>query len=228
MSLGMDVAWSSMSRDVPTSGAYDKSYFDHGIATGVSGLSDYLSNGYLPDLWMPRMMAVFQAAGLQSGQSMLDFGCAAGYAVRCAVELGINATGLDVSSAALSNCDSTVTSRLANRADVDTYDFMDEAFDLVFAKDVLEHIPPQGLSRVVSELLRVGRQLFACVPIAAWDDGPYIDETAENDVTHVVRLSAESWCKLLGEAGRKPRPLPGVCEIMKNRDRVVGNLAVLV
>lgn len=216
-----------MAHEVPTSGAYDSAYFDHGLETGVSGLSDYLSNGYLANLWVPRLTAVFRAADLRPGQSMLDFGCAAGYAVRCAMDMGIRATGLDVSPAALGHCDPVAAPFLANRANRDTGDFADREFDLVFAKDVLEHVPPNDLTNVVSELLRVGRQLFISVPIASWDDGPYIDETAELDVTHVVRLSAESWNKLLAETGRAPRSLPAVCRVLKGANRVAGNLAAL-
>lgn len=212
---------------IPTSGNFDDAYFEDGIASGVSGMDHYLSGGYFSDLWVPRMTAVFDAAGVRPGQSMLDFGCGAGYATRSAIEMGIRAVGLDVSSAALNRADPVAAPFLAHRSEWDISELEDGAFDFVFAKDVLEHVPHHDLGNVVSELLRVSRRLFVCVPIASYDGGPYLDVTAERDVTHVVRLSARSWCDLLGGTDRPRKQLPAVCEVLKG-DRSSGNLAILV
>jgi SAM-dependent methyltransferase len=100
-------------------------------------------------------------------RTLLDVGCSVGYVLAAAKELGLAATGLDVSQFAVDACrqrgfDAVVGSLTA-------LPFPDAAFDVVMLKAVLEHVPdPMAGLREAARVVRPGGVLFVVVP-----DGNY-------------------------------------------------------
>ena len=78
---------------------------------------------------------------LRKGSSlkMLDIGCGRGYYVRDALEEGINAYGIDVSTHALENALAEVKDRITFGS-ITEIPFGDEEFDVMTAFDVIERI----------------------------------------------------------------------------------------
>lgn len=210
---------------IATSGNFSRDYFDNGVESHLSSYQDYLSGGYQAERIVPKATAILEAAGMSAGDSLLDFGCAAGYFVHFYRQAGLDAVGLDVSRDALSAAPSPTRQHLYARQDKDTTAFKDKEFDLVVAKDVLEHIPESALDALISELQRIGDKLFVSVPITHVDGGAFIDAQDESDPSHVIRLSEASWkAKFKGRI----ELLPGVCEVLKNQQRVKANFTALI
>ncbi len=114
---------------------------------------------------IPRMLH------LEGGSSVLEIGCGSGgYAMHLAKDVGCRVIGLDVNAPGVRNANELATTcGLSERARFEQCDassklpFDDNAFDAVFANDVLCHIP--GRLKVLCEMYRVlkpgGRMLFS-------------------------------------------------------------------
>jgi 2-polyprenyl-3-methyl-5-hydroxy-6-metoxy-1,4-benzoquinol methylase len=93
---------------------------------------------------------------LRKGSSlkMLDIGCGEGYYVRDAMEEGINAYGIDISTHALEKALSEVKDRITFGS-ITEIPFGNEEFDVMTAFDVIEHIQPKDTSNMIEEIRRV-------------------------------------------------------------------------
>ncbi|MBC7253190.1 MAG: class I SAM-dependent methyltransferase [Actinobacteria bacterium] len=95
---------------------------------------------------------------------VLDMGCAKGFQVLALRRAGMEAWGIDISDYAVSEAPAEVEPYLK----VEEYrkvHFPDQYFDLVLAMEVLEHIPPTDIRKVVEELHRLtSRWIWATIP----------------------------------------------------------------
>jgi SAM-dependent methyltransferase len=85
---------------------------------------------------------------------MLDVGCGQGYYVRDAIEEGIDAYGIDISTDAFEHALAEVKDRITFGS-ITKIPFGDEEFDVMTAFDVIEHIHPKDTLRMVEEIQRV-------------------------------------------------------------------------
>ena len=94
---------------------------------------------------------------------LLDMGCSLGYTLQAASDLGLEATGVDISEHAVTFC-----RERGFRAELGTIDklpFPDAAFQLVIVKHVLEHTAkPREALREIARVLKPGGGLFLAVP----------------------------------------------------------------
>ena len=98
---------------------------------------------------------------------LLDIGCSMGYTLRAARDLGLDATGTDISRHAVETCRRLGFRALPGR--LDTLPFADAAFGIVTMKHVLEHTPdPRRALAEVRRVLRPGGGLFVAVPHAGY------------------------------------------------------------
>lgn len=98
---------------------------------------------------------------------LLDIGCSMGYTLRAARDLGLDATGTDISRHAVETCRGLGFRALPGR--LDTLPFADGAFGIVTMKHVLEHTPdPRRALAEVRRVLRPGGGLFVAVPHAGY------------------------------------------------------------
>jgi SAM-dependent methyltransferase len=97
----------------------------------------------------------------------LDIGCSLGYTLRAAVELGLAASGLEISEAAARVCrEQGYDVRVGSMTSMP---FAAGQFQIVTMKHVLEHTPqPRAALGEVRRVLRSGGGLFIAVPHARY------------------------------------------------------------
>ena len=100
-------------------------------------------------------------------RALLDVGCAGGYVLAAAKEMGLEATGLDCSQAAVDVCASRGLQAVAGS--FEEMPFADGTFDIVVAKHTLEHMrQPLAALGEARRVLRPGGALLVVVPDAEY------------------------------------------------------------
>lgn len=171
---------------------FDEKYFEDGVRHRVSAYENYR--------WMPER-TIREASSIINNiqfDSVLDYGCAKGFMVYALRLLGKEAFGADVSEYAVTNCHPNVKDYLQV---IESTEQLTGGWDLIIAKDVLEHIPKDVIPSVLSELRRRCKTLFVAVPLG--DGQRYRIREYEMDVTHIVREPEEWWLTTLVQAGFK-------------------------
>ena len=171
---------------------FDEKYFEDGVRSRVSAYENYR--------WMPER-SIREASSIINNISfttVLDFGCAKGFMVHALRLLGKEAHGVDVSEYAITNFNPKVKEYLTV---VDTAEDIKGGWDLIIAKDVLEHIPKEEIPSVLTALRRRCKTIFVAVPLG--DGTRYRIREYEMDITHVTKESEEWWLTTLVDAGFK-------------------------
>jgi SAM-dependent methyltransferase len=171
---------------------FNREYFEDGVRHRVSAYENYK--------WMPER-TIREASSLINNiqfERVLDFGCAKGFMVHALRLLGKDAHGVDVSEYAVSKCQPKVKDYLTV---IESVEDIKGGWDLIVAKDVLEHIPKEELPNVLSALRRRCKYLFIGVPLG--DGVRYRIREYEMDITHVVREPEEWWLTTIVDSGFK-------------------------
>jgi ribosomal protein L11 methylase PrmA len=174
---------------------FDRDYFQNGLS---SGKSLYESYRWRPSLTRPLAIGIQNFAGIETGDTVVDFGCARGYLVRTLLENGINAYGIDVSPFAINNSDPLVRARLQ----LIENNLLGECFnnlginraEIVIAKDVFEHIPPNQLKKLLIQLRTHAKRLYVLVPLG--DEGVYRISDYEEDKSHIIAENESWWANI--------------------------------
>jgi len=185
---------------------YDKTYFEDGVKSKVSGYENYR---WRPEYVLPLANWISQSH-LYFNEKVLDYGCAKGFLVKALKLLNIDAYGYDISSYAINNCEPEVKDFVT-----DVYEFQSNTFDIVVAKDVLEHIEKKEIPLTLQELNRISKnKLIAIIPLG--DNGKFRIPEYEKDVTHVTKEDEVWWIKQFNDANFKCTEfyysLPGIKE----------------
>lgn len=99
--------------------------------------------------------------------TILDAGAGNGVLLRQLRAHGKSAWGIELSQAVLdADCPDLLESGIVEQGSLTNLPYEDNQFDLVFSADVLEHIRPAEVDRVVRELVRVSRRhLFLSISL---------------------------------------------------------------
>jgi hypothetical protein len=168
---------------------YDADYFLRGFETGKGIYSNYR---WMPEATIPMAHRIIEALGIGPGDRILDFGCACGYLVYAFHLLGRDAHGVDISEWARSQAPAAIRARIRDSLLIDHY-------EVIIAKDVLEHISEEELPALLQRLRTVGSRILVVVPLGR--NGKYIVPQYEADPTHVIRRPLDWWSERLLEAG---------------------------
>jgi hypothetical protein len=171
---------------------FDEKYFEDGIRNHISAYENY---SWMPERTIREASSITRAMDFDN---VLDYGCAKGFMVYAMRLLGKEAYGVDISEYAVKNCHSEVKDYLSV---INSTDQIKGGWDLIIAKDVLEHIPKEQLPEVLRHFRARTKQLLVAVPLG--DGRRYRIREYEMDITHVVREPEEYWLKLLADAGFK-------------------------
>jgi 2-polyprenyl-3-methyl-5-hydroxy-6-metoxy-1,4-benzoquinol methylase len=120
----------------------------------------YHWSGMQPDSYRGRVYwgylnMILEIAGNIAGKNVLDAGCGDG---RFSAELkkrGADVTGVDLSEKALSFAKIFLPDVNFLQAGIESLPLSDKIFDFIFFIETLEHIPPENIPAVLSELKRV-------------------------------------------------------------------------
>jgi SAM-dependent methyltransferase len=172
---------------------FNKTYFEDGVKAHVSGYENYR---WKPEYVLPFANWLKQRFG---HATILDYGCAKGFLVKALRMFNMNAFGYDVSDYAVEHCEPEVKACVFN----DWEDAMSfRPYDVVVAKDVLEHIPEKEMLYELSQIsfvLRGGGILVVVVPLG--DDDSFRIREFELDVTHVTKKDEVWWTKKFSGCG---------------------------
>ncbi len=95
----------------------------------------------------------------------LDVGCATGFLVDVLRERGVEAEGCDVSRFAIDHASPGAVGHIRMANLFDGLPWPDQAFELITALEILEHLPPDQVHIALAELHRVcGGYLYATIP----------------------------------------------------------------
>lgn len=172
--------------------AFDEKYYEDGIKSRVSAYENYR--------WMPER-TIREATSIINNldfNTVLDFGCAKGFMVYAMRLLGKQSFGVDISEYAVNNCLPQVKAHLSV---IDSVSDIKDDYDLIIAKDVLEHINKEDLPDVLKIFRKHSKNILVAVPLGA--NGKFRIREYEMDITHVVREPEEYWLSILGDAGFK-------------------------
>lgn len=171
---------------------FDEKYFEDGVRHRVSAYENYR--------WMPER-TIREASSIINNipfDNVLDYGCAKGFMVYAMRLLGKEAFGVDVSEYAVNNSHPKVRDYLSV---IKSAEDIKGGWDLIIAKDVLEHIPKELLPETLAAFRRRCKHLFVAVPLG--DGKRYRIREYEMDSTHIIREPEEWWLTTIVEAGFK-------------------------
>jgi SAM-dependent methyltransferase len=141
-----------------------------------------------------------------SPREVLDIGCSLGYTLEAALQLGMTATGADVSQVAVDACRGLGFA--ADVAGLEALPYPDARFSVVVMKHVLEHTrDPQVALREARRVLKPGGVLFVAVPNADYHkaaSGPlksrFYRPDAHGGVEHWVYYTPATLARMLSTA----------------------------
>jgi len=94
------------------------------------------------------------------GGSVLDVGCATAVDYPLFKEAGVKYTGIDVIEKFVKRAKEHYPEADIRLGDAFNLQFADGSYDVVYCKDLLEHLPPEGYKTVVREMWRVARRMM--------------------------------------------------------------------
>jgi glycosyltransferase involved in cell wall biosynthesis len=163
-----------------TASAYDKAYFEGGLD---SHYASYTRDGVAPGRELARtIFELFQPA------SALEAGCALGFTVKALRELDVAAFGYDISEWAVREANSPFILRF----DI-SQETISEKFDLVFAFDVMQHIPLEEVGFALRNLWNACSRYLVVVP-ATYPAGANADP---REPTHRIFREREWWKSMI-------------------------------
>lgn len=169
---------------------YTEDYFQRGVELGISNYSQFR---WLPEQTIPAAFRLIEYLGLTEDHTILDLGCSYGFMVKALRLLRRQAWGCDISLHAIENAPRDVRPYLVLLFQPqDIPECRGQPFDMILARDVLEHIDYEDLDCTLSILRTRGKRLFAIIPLG--DGTRYVIPAAENDITHKIRQDLSWWC----------------------------------
>lgn len=169
---------------------FDLDYYENGVITGKSG---YMNYQWMPELTIKLAYNIIKHLDIKENEKILDYGCAKGYLVKALRLLDMDAHGVDISEYAIKLADAEVRDYCHLVSETNPFP-LEDSFDWLITKDVLEHMPESTLDIFLEKSRLVAKKAFHVVPLGDTDD-KYIVPEYENDITHVLAKPKEWWQK---------------------------------
>jgi SAM-dependent methyltransferase len=178
---------------------FNDDYYERGLEKGLSCYSNYR---WIPELTIPMCVDMISYLHIGAKHTVLDYGCAKGYAVKAMRLLHLEAYGVDISEYAINSAPKEVSEYLYLINEMDEIPLANNSkYDWTIAKDVLEHVPYAAIVDTISKIRQATKNLFAIVPLG--ENGKYIVPAYELDVTHHIREPLSWWEKTFEDCGFK-------------------------
>jgi hypothetical protein len=164
---------------------FNKDYYEDGVRQHLSGYQEYK--------WMPTR-SIPEAIDIKNNftfKTCVDYGCAKGFLVHALRILGADAYGEDISEYAINNCHPSVKPYISLPND--------KNYDLLIAKDILEHVPEETLPDLLKTFTNKAKDFFFVIPLG--DNNMFRIREYEVDITHVTKKDEEWWINLFNQNG---------------------------
>lgn len=209
--------------DQSTAQPYDTAYYMHQDGTPRNAF------GFNTDRDIARAQAVVDAIKLPPDSRILDYGCGLGGMTAAFNMIGYDALGVDPSPDAARHA--LPETRIHGREAIQCLgkkgldEFANDSFDLVFLKDVFEHIDENELPYIVDDLMCIGKQVLSIIPVTD-DKGKFIFERYEDDPTHINRLTRNYWLGFFPYT--TVRDLAELTPQVRRADKIEGTLSLFL
>lgn len=170
-----------------TGESYDENYFERGLESGTSCYSNYR---WMSEMTCSMCMSYIDYLGLTKEHTILDYGCSKGFSVKALRLLHRQAYGCDISNYAVNSADNETRKYLKISTEDNIVPF-DMEFDYIISKDVFEHIPENCIDKVLTDLSKSGKNLFAVIPLGKNDK--FTIPAYSLDITHVLAKDKDWW-----------------------------------
>lgn len=180
--------------DIRIARQFGREYFDGPRSQGYGGYRDYTR-------WLPVAKRIISHYGLTPGMSLLDIGCAKGFALYAFLEVmpGLKVAGIDISPYAIANAPESVRSFL-QVSNAKELPYPDHSFDLVLSVNTIHNLDREDCKQSLRELERVKRK-FAFLTVDAYNNEKERQRLEMWNLTALTILSVDDWKKLFTEAG---------------------------
>ena len=174
---------------------FGKEFFDGSRDTGYGGF------GYMPRFWEPVVPTFQEHWNLQSGDSVLDVGCAKGFMLYDMQRLipGLEVRGIDISQYAIENCHPPVKDYLSV-ASCDNLPFEDNSFDVTISVTTVHNMDYEGCIRTLKEIERVSRR-GSFITVDAYHNEEEKKRMESWNLTAQTVLHVDEWRELFDKAG---------------------------
>lgn len=180
--------------DIKIARQFGKEFFDGPRSQGYGGYRD-------DGRWMPVAKRIIDYYGLKPGMSILDVGCAKGFALSDFLKVmpGLKVAGIDVSEYAIENSPESVRPflKVANAKEIP---FPDKSFDLVISVNTVHNLDLEECKKAIREIERVKKN-FAFISVDAFRDEEEKRRMMMWNLTAQTILSVDGWKKLFDEVG---------------------------
>lgn len=174
---------------------FGKEFFDGSRDTGYGGF------GYMPRFWEPVVPTFQEHWNLQSGDSVLDVGCAKGFMIFDMQRLipGLEVRGIDISQYAVENCHPPVKDYLSV-ASCDNLPFKNNSFDVTISITTVHNMDYEGCIKTLREIERVSRR-GSFITVDAYHNEEEKKRMEFWNLTAQTVLHVDEWRELFDKAG---------------------------
>lgn len=180
--------------DIKIARQFGKEFFDGPRSQGYGGYRD-------DGRWVPVAKRIINHYGLKPGMSILDIGCAKGFALSDFLKVmpGLKVAGIDVSEYAIENSPEAVRPFL-QVANAKELPFPDNSFDLVISVNTVHNLDLEDCKKAIREIERVKKN-FAFITLDAYRNEEEKKRMMMWNLTGQTILSVDDWKKLFAEVG---------------------------
>ena len=174
---------------------FGEEFFDGDRSHGYGGFH------YNPRFWQPVVPTFQDHWNLQSGDSLLDVGCAKGFMLHDFSEIipGMKLHGIDISEYAITNGIDSMKNNISVES-ADNLSFPDNSFDYVVSITTIHNFDREGVIKSLQEIERISKK-GSFVTVDAYRNNEEKERMHAWNLTAKTILHVDEWKDLFKEAG---------------------------